>query len=376
MNKVLLLGCNKTTELILPGIMRIAAVSEIIIAAKDKAECDELRKKYSGTGPRITTARVDLDNIPGVKMMLSITNPDLIVNISSPEICKTVMELALGTDADYIDSFLYECGKGDLLSSQFELFGEFRNKGRMAIAGCSLDPSVFTAVIRSSLREDFDAVDSVDIVKLNLDIEDTDAADAAVISNGELIRADALALGDKAPSADGVKLRLSDSAATQSILREIPGIPEVRCYVSYADKKQADYTEELNRLGMLSDEPLEIFPGVSISPREFWEKLVLSRKEPDTLKGSCETYLTVKGKYRGSDKKKSVRIKGDNDECFEKYGLSFREYLDAMALLNGVRLLCSGKWTKSGVFTPSVFDPDTFVSGLKSNGVEFEINEE
>ena len=102
MKKVLILGCNAITEFIVPRLTGLATISEIIIASRDKAECDELRKKYSGKGARITTARVDLDNEQGTKMMLSITNPDLIVNLAPAELSLKVMKLALEAGTDYI----------------------------------------------------------------------------------------------------------------------------------------------------------------------------------------------------------------------------------------------------------------------------------
>ena len=136
MKKVLILGCNGITEFIVPRLVDTAAVDEIIIASRDKAECDELRKKYSGKGARITTARVDLENVQGTKMMISITNPDLIVSLVPEEYSLTVMKLALETGADYIDGALYNWDSGDLLSKQFGMFGDFRSSARMAVVGC------------------------------------------------------------------------------------------------------------------------------------------------------------------------------------------------------------------------------------------------
>ena len=124
MKKVLILGCNAITEFIVPRLTGLATISEIIIASRDKAECDELRKKYSGKGARITTARVDLDNEQGTKMMLSITNPDLIVNLAPAELSLKVMKLALEAGTDYIDGVLYDWENGNLLSKQFEHFAE------------------------------------------------------------------------------------------------------------------------------------------------------------------------------------------------------------------------------------------------------------
>ena len=45
------------------------------------------------------------------------------------------------------------------------------------------------------------------------------------------------------------------------------------------------------------------------------------------------------------------------------------QLFDAYALLSGINLICSGRWLKSGVFSPVTFEPDLFINGIKSNGL-------
>ena len=79
MKKILIIGCTEVTDVIVPLLCKDpASVSELNIASLDKAECDEYRKKYAGGPVRITTARMDVKNAAGSKMMLSITQPELI----------------------------------------------------------------------------------------------------------------------------------------------------------------------------------------------------------------------------------------------------------------------------------------------------------
>ena len=186
MKKVLILGCNAITEFIVPRLTGLATISEIIIASRDKAECDELRKKYSGKGARITTARVDLDNEQGTKMMLSITNPDLIVNLAPAEISLKVMKLALEAGTDYIDGVLYDWENGNLLSKQFEHFAEFRSAGKMAVAGCAMRPALLAALVKNSMRDGFDVVNSADFYEINMTVEEP--RDAVSVEEGKIIK--------------------------------------------------------------------------------------------------------------------------------------------------------------------------------------------
>ncbi len=373
MKKVLIIGCNGVTDFLVPRIMKLGTVDEIIIASRNKAACDKLRTKYSGTGPRITTARVDLDNEQGTKMMLSITNPDLIVNLSPAERSLAVMRLALDTGADYIDGALYNCGAGDLLSEQFSMFGDFRNAAKMALTGCSMNPAILAGLVKIAMRDDFDSVLSAKILEVNLTTEDMSDKDAIKLENGELVTcrasSDKIELDSSYGEFEGKKLFVANSPITHSFIKEIPGINNVSCYISSEVEEEPDYTEELSKLGMLSEDELEIFPGVKISPKQFWEKYQASKKKEITLGGKCGAGVIVEGRFRGEDRKEFFYFTADNDECTEKYNMPGKRLFDAYALISAITLVCNGRWLRSGVFTPSAFESDLFINGIKSAGL-------
>lgn len=371
MKKVLIIGCNAITEFIVPRLTELVTISEIIIAAKDKAECDALRNKYQGKGARITTARVDLDNVQGVKMMLSITNPDLIVSLVSPELSTIVMRLAIGADADYIDGALYDWKNGNLLSKQFELFAEFRSAGKMAVAGCAARPALLTSLVKLAMREDFDVVDKASFYEINLTVDEP--VDAVAVEDGKIVKngpkSEIVKLDKSFGQFEGNSLYLTDSEVTQDFITEIPGVPNVRYYVSYEEEEVPDYTPELTKLGMLSDEPIEVTEGVKISPKQFWQLMLDSKKTEKVLGGACGAGVVIEGSYRGAPKKEFIYFTGNNDKCMEEYGMTSVQLFDAYALLSGINLICSGRWLKSGVFSPVTFEPDLFINGIKSNGL-------
>ncbi len=376
MKKVLILGCNGITEYIVPKLLEVPAVEEIIIASRDKAECDEFKKQYSGGKTRITTARVDLDNEQGTRMMLSIVNPDLIVNLIPEKFSLTVMKLALENDADYIDGNLYNWRDGDLLAEQFSLFEQFREKNKAAITGCCTDPAILTSIARQAARDDFDSVDSAEFYEINL-IEDLDVkSDAVYITGGK--QASCPALSEKISAGDsfepfaGMNLFLSDRPVVRDYIKEIPGITEVRCYVSCDVTELPDYTEELNKIGMLSDEPVEILPGVTLSPRRFWE-LYQNQKTAaagKSLGRVCGAGVTLTGTKSGSALREFIYFTGDNKKSQDDYKMPAMKLFDACAILAGIKLMIAGKWLKNGVFTPTAFDPDMLIRELRSADIE------
>lgn len=374
MKKVLILGCNAVTEFIVPRLTGLPTISEIIIASRDKAECDELRKKYSGNGARITTARVDLDNEQGTKMMLSITNPDLVVSLVNVKHSLKVMKLALEAGADYIDGVLYDWENGNLLSKQFEHFAEFRSAGKMAVAGCAMRPALLAAIVKNAMRDGFDVVNSADFYEINLTTDEP--LESVCVEEGKIVKkeskSESIKLDKSFGKFAGNSLYLTDSQVVQDFVTEIPGVPNVRYYVSYEEVVKEDYTPELTKLGMLSEEPVEVFPGVKISPKDFWDILQKSRKKEKSLSGSCGAGVVVEGSFRGAPRKAFFYVTGDNDKNMEEYNMPSVNLFDAYAMLAGITLICSGRWAKSGVFTPAAFEPDLFINSIRSSGLVIE----
>ncbi|MBQ4270817.1 MAG: saccharopine dehydrogenase NADP-binding domain-containing protein, partial [Clostridiales bacterium] len=368
MKKILIIGCTEVTDVIVPLLCKDpASVSELSIASLDKAECDEYRKKYAGSPVRITTARMDVKNTAGSKMMLSITQPELIINLTPPELSITVMKLALDIGADYIDNELYEWNQSNLLSKQFENFTNFRVKNLMAICGCAFNPSALTAFVRLAKEKRFDEITSADILEVNMksanevsDIRDiVDSMDfqaetekAILIEDGKKKEVAPLSVKIEVdlPGSGKKELFILNDPIVEDFVMEIPEVPNVR-YFSTFEKKTDERIELLKETGMLSKEPIEIAEGVKIAPIDFLAKVMPVDHKKSVPTGVSETAVIISGLNKGEEKTVRVQVSMDNTECFEENGVSVAAFFDAIALLAGVKLICRGKWKKAGVFS-------------------------
>ncbi|MCQ2515247.1 MAG: saccharopine dehydrogenase NADP-binding domain-containing protein [Saccharofermentans sp.] len=375
MKKVLILGCTGATEFIVSYLMNSNGISEICICDPDKAKCDEIRKAHSGSRVRISTARADLANEAGTRMMLSIVQPEVIVNMSPSRFTITVMKLALEIGADYIDQDLFKPGEGGLLSEQFSYFGDFRSKGKMAVVGCAMNPSVITSLVRQAMREDFDTLTDVDFVEINLDINKESIIPAKYIEGGEVKECPEaeVSLAGLFPEVGTTTISIANNVVVEDFIKEIPEISNVRYFTSFAkEEDEEDFSDILEKIGMLSEEQIAITPEVSISPKEFWNLMKDSNKKEITLDGKCVIGVMMKGVKFGSPKTCWAYVIGDNDKCMEKYNMSAKEVWDAYAILSGTVLICNGKWNKMGVFSPVAFDPELLLHDLRGKGLRFE----
>lgn len=371
--KILVLGCNGIADYIVSKLVDIKDVTEICIAAREKSDCDVLRNKYSGRNARIMTARVDLANEAGTKMMLSITQPDLIVSVAPAEYSVTIMKLALGIGADYIDTALYEWEDETLLSSQFGLFSDFKSIEKTAVVGCGLNPGLIASLIRYSLIDSFLKIDSADLLQIHLTNDDPGEGQISFVEDGARKKADALSVCMETDyEAFGKKtLYMTNSPITEIFLKESTDVPNVRSFIAYELEQTPDYSKELELLGMLSDEPLEVAPGVSVSPKQFWNLLQDSKKVVnDELPGPCGVGIVIKGEKSGASKRELISITGDNNKCIEEFGMPCRMLFTAYTLLAGIKLMISGKWSRFGVYSPSAFNAEHLINEVKALGLE------
>lgn len=391
MKKILIFGCNEVTDAVLPVLCADTRyVNEICLASGDKACCDVLKKKYAHLPVRITTARADVNNESGTKMMLSIISPDIIVNLEKPDLCMKVMKIALFQGADYIDTTLYQWENKDFLSKQFELFGDFRSKGCTAVTGCALNPAVITSLARSAAKSRLDSIEEADVFEVNLkssapvsnikellnSVEFKAKEEKAVcIRNGATEEVEPLSLKIKReiPYVGVRTMYLLNNPIVEDFLKEIPEVPNVRYFSTYRRKSTA-VIDTLREVGMLSDTPVEI-DGVKIAPIDFLSKVMPVSSEAEEVTGKSSAGVFLSGIKDGAPRCVMAYASLDNEDCKAEHGVGVNAYFDALALAAGIKLLCTEKWKKAGVYTPCAFEPDLLLDIMRKDGFKYSLTD-
>lgn len=412
MKRVLVLGCNEITRRLLIELIRDPAhVSDIYLASRNKEDCNELKNLAASMGVRVTTSSIDVSNVEGAMMMIKILSPDLVVNLLPPELALDAMNLAAKARCDYIDPVLFGVPKVpsnmSLLSKQFEKFGEFQNNCKTAVCGAGLVPGVVNTIIRHAKTEQFNKIDTIDIVavagerksqkvrKSDIDytlyLEDVKPPVLAVknepgemvfyIEEGKVVEADSSSI--EAQSSGGSTVYLASSPILTDIIKEFPDAVNVRYFklgrkstkVHIAPKEKMELLEEL---GLMSDKPVKV-GNVEVAPIDLLaamlpkmsDKPASHENDEDRAEGLSTYEIYISGKSKTDDKEitKSYIIKGDNDKTYEKYNESAFEFMKGSALIAAVKLMCKDKWRKPGVFTPAAFDCETYYSAFKKEGI-------
>ena len=86
MGKLLIIGCGGVASVAIHKCVQNSdTFSEICIASRTKSKCDALKEKLEGTTKtKITTAKVDADNVEELIALINDYKPDAVLNVALP----------------------------------------------------------------------------------------------------------------------------------------------------------------------------------------------------------------------------------------------------------------------------------------------------
>lgn len=168
MSRVLVIGCGGVASVAIRKCCQVSDIfQEICIASRTKSKCDQLAENLKGkTATKITTARVDADDVEQVIALIEAYKPDLVMNIALPYQDLTIMDACLACGVNYMDTANYEpedtedpewkaiyekrCEEKGFsayfdYSWQWAYREKFEKAGLTALLGCGFDPGVTQA---------------------------------------------------------------------------------------------------------------------------------------------------------------------------------------------------------------------------------------
>ena len=134
MGKVLIIGCGGVASVAIHKCCQNSEVfEEICIASRTKEKCDALKEKLqSTTKTKITTARVDANNVDELVNLINEVKPDLVLNLALPYQDLTIMDACLATKTHYVDTANYEPED----TAKFEYSWQWAYRERFEKAAC------------------------------------------------------------------------------------------------------------------------------------------------------------------------------------------------------------------------------------------------
>jgi len=387
MGKALIIGAGGVASVAIHKCCQNSEIfNEICIASRTKSKCDALKSKLDGGGTKITTARVDADNVNELVALINGYKPDIVVNLALPYQDLTIMDACLNTKTHYLDTANYEpkdTAKFEY-SWQWAYRERFKAAGITAVLGCGFDPGVTGVFSAYALKHHFDEIHYIDILDCNggdhgypfatnfnpeINIREV-SANGSFWENGAWVETKPMEI-KREYNFDGVgqkDMYLLHHEELESLAQNITGIRRIRFFMTFG-QSYLTHLKCLENVGMTSIVPID-FNGQSIIPLQF---LTAVLPDPASLgprtQGKTNIGCIFQGVKDGKPKTYYVYNICDHQECYKEVGSQAISYTTGVPAMIGACLVLTGAWKKPGVYNVEEFDPDPFMDGLNKWGL-------
>ena len=394
MGKVLIIGCGGVASVAIHKCCQNSEVfEEICIASRTKEKCDALKEKLQGTTKtKITTARVDANNVDELVNLINEVKPDLVLNLALPYQDLTIMDACLATKTHYVDTANYEpedTAKFEY-SWQWAYRERFEKAGIIGLLGSGFDPGVTSVFSAYALKHEFDEINYIDILDCNggdhgypfatnfnpeINIREV-SANGSYWEDGHWVETKPMEI-KREYDFDGVgkkDMYLLHHEEIESLALNIPGIKRIRFFMTFG-QSYLTHLKCLENVGMTSIEPI-MFEGKEIVPLQFLKAVL---PDPSSLGPRTVGKTNIGCIYTGvkDGKARTIYIYNvcDHQACYRELGSQAISYTTGVPAMIGTALVASGAWRKPGVFNLEEMDPDPFMDMLNRYGLPWVVDE-
>lgn len=387
MAKALIIGAGGVASVAVYKCVQNSEVfEEICIASRTKSKCDALKEKLDGQGCKISTAKVDANNVEELIALIEDFNPDIVINLALPYQDLTIMDACLATKTHYLDTANYE--PEDTAKFEYKWQWEYREKfekaGITAILGSGFDPGVTGVFSAYAQKHYFDEIHQIDILDCNagdhgypfatnfnpeINIREV-SAKGSYWEDGHWVETEPMEIKKvyDFPQVGPRDMYLLHHEEIESLALNIKGIQRIRFFMTFG-QSYLTHLRCLENVGMTSIEPI-MFEGKEIIPLQFLKAVL---PDPASLgprtKGKTNIGCIYQGIKDGKPVNYYVYNVCDHEACYKEVGSQAVSYTTGVPAMIGAMLVVNGTWNKPGVHNVEELDPDAFMEALNQWGL-------
>ena len=387
MAKALIIGAGGVASVAVHKCVQNSEVfEEICIASRTKSKCDALKEKLDGQGCKISTAKVDANNVEELIALIEDFNPDIVINLALPYQDLTIMDACLATKTHYLDTANYE--PEDTAKFEYKWQWEYREKfekaGITAILGSGFDPGVTGVFSAYAQKHYFDEIHQIDILDCNagdhgypfatnfnpeINIREV-SAKGSYWEDGHWVETEPMEIKKvyDFPQVGPRDMYLLHHEEIESLALNIKGIQRIRFFMTFG-QSYLTHLKCLENVGMTSIEPI-MFEGKEIIPLQFLKAVL---PDPASLgphtKGKTNIGCIYQGVKDGKPVNYYVYNVCDHEACYKEVGSQAVSYTTGVPAMIGAMLVVNGTWNKPGVHNVEELDPDAFMEALNQWGL-------
>ena len=413
MSRLMIIGCGGVASVAIRKCCQNSDVfDEIMIASRTVSKCDELKEKLlNTTKTKITTAKVDADNVAEMVELIKSYKPAAVLNLALPYQDLTIMDACLECGVDYIDTANYEAENTDdpewrkIYNERCKRLGftayfdyswqwaykeKYEKAGITALLGSGFDPGVTSVFTAYAKKHYFDEIHTIDILDCNggdhgypfatnlnpeINLREV-SAPGSYWEDGKWIEIPPMSIKreydfDKVGKKD---MYLLHHEEIEALGQHYPEVKRIRFFMTFG-QSYLTHMKCLENVGMLSTSPVE-FNGQQIVPIQFLKQLL---PDPASLGPRTVGKTNIGCIFTGikDGKERSIYIYNvcDHQECYKEVESQAISYTTGVPAMIGAMLVLNGQWKKPGVFTTDEFDPDPYMEALNKYGLPWVVKE-
>ena len=413
MSRVMIIGCGGVASVAIHKCCQNSEIfDEIMIASRTLSKCDALKEKLQGTTKtKITTAKVDADDVSQLTELISSYKPDAVLNLALPYQDLTIMDACLECKVPYIDTANYEAEDTNdpewrkIYEKRCEELGfsayfdyswqwaykeRFEEAGITGLLGTGFDPGVTSVFTAYAKKHYFDEIHTIDILDCNggdhgypfatnfnpeINLREV-SAPGSYWEDGHWVEVPAMSIKREYdfPEVGMKDMYLLHHEEIESLAKNIPGVKRIRFFMTFG-QSYLTHMKCLENVGMLSTAPVE-FQGQKIVPIQFLKELL---PDPATLGPRTVGKTNIGCIFTGikDGKERSIFIYNvcDHQECYKEVESQAISYTTGVPAMIGTMMVVNGNWNRPGVFTVEEFDPDPYMEALNKWGLPWNVVE-
>jgi len=394
--RILVVGSGGVGSAFAPIAARRGFYEHIVFADYDETRARSVVERYDrGTG-RFSAARVDASDPSSVAEVAKANGCDAVLNAVDPRFVPGVFRGAFDAGATYVDMAMSlsephaerpheEAGK-KLGDDQFELAGEWEERGLLALVGCGVEPGLSDVFARYAADQLFATIDEVGVRDgSNITVAGYDFAPSFSIwtTIEECLNPPVIWEKDRgwfttAPFSEPETFVFPEGIGPIECVNveheEVLLIPRwVDCRrVTFKYGLGDEFIQvlrTLHKLGLDDKDEIRV-GGVEVAPRDV---VAACLPDPATLGDKMQgrtcagTWLTGTG-ADGEPREVYLFHVVDNQETWGRDGAQAVVWQTAINPVVAFELLATGTWSGAGVLGPEAFDAVPFLELLTEYG--------
>jgi len=358
---------------------------------KCRAILASVEEKRSMKEPGVLQAHaLDAMDVQATCALIQHTQAHIVINVAHAFVNMSVLQACIETGTAYIDTAIHEdpakiCERPPWYANyEWKRRALCQERGITAILGIGFDPGVVNAYAALACQEYFDRVESIDIIDVNAGSHDRYFAtnfnpeinfreftgQAWTWQNRQWVSNTMFAVQrtDTLPVVGTQTTYLTGHDELHSLSANLD-VPTIRFWMGF-DAHYINVFTVLNRLGLLSEQPVRLDNGQNVVPLQVVKAIL---PDPASLAAqyhgkTCIGNL-VKGKHQGQDKEIFIYNICDHAQSYAELGSQAISYTAGVPAAAAALLIAQGVWDVRTMVNVEELPPQPLLRQLHTMGL-------